>query len=71
MVTPTFEHAHPKIIETTLSFPEFAPTTKNQFIISIHPWDTVNFPVTRLTTPIFDHAYLKIFPNMRFMQENS
>ena len=35
MTMPTFDQAHPKIIEITLYFPEFAPPCKNQFIPSI------------------------------------
>ena len=43
-------HAHfwpadPNIIESTFSFPGFAPTWKNQLIIYIPFWDTVNFRV--------------------------
>ena len=36
-----FDHTHPKIIESTLYFPEFVPACKkNQFIPSVHFWDT-------------------------------
>ena len=38
-----FDHAHPKIIESTFSFPEFVPACKNHFAPSIYFWDTVNF----------------------------
>ena len=38
-----FDQAHPKIIEITFCFPEFAPPCKNQFIPSIRSRDTANF----------------------------
>ena len=52
---PISDHAHPKIIDITLSFPEFAPKCKNWFPLSLHSWVTVNFRVLRLDwpTPIF------------------
>ena len=52
-----FDHAHPKIIESTVSFPEFVPAWKNWF------YSICSFlsPVTRLATPIFDHAHPKNF----------
>ena len=31
-----FDHAHPKIIKSTFSFPEFVPACKNKFIQSVH-----------------------------------
>ena len=55
-------HAHlwphpPQNHWITFSFPEFVPSCKNQFIPSIHSWDTVNFRVP----PISDHTYPKNF----------
>ena len=106
---PFFDHAHPKIIKSTFSFPEFVPAWKNDFIPSVHFWaprpdwshpfltmHTQKFfdqlwifvimyqhakknclyipsvilqiqkilgcPITRMVTPIFDHAHLKNWP---------
>ena len=52
-----FDHAHPKIIESTFSFPEFVPAWK-KWLYSICLFFS---PVTRLVTPIFDHAHPKMF----------
>ena len=67
-----FDHALPKITESTLSFPEFVPACKNQFIPSVQFWDAVNFKVlwpywsqpflTKPTQYIFDQ--LLIFVNL-------
>ena len=54
---PIFDHAHPKTIEITFSFPELHQHTKNQFISSIHSWDTVNF---RVLQPEWQHPFLTI-----------
>ena len=63
--TSISDHAHPKITEVTLSFPEFASEWKKT---SIHSWDIANYnqdikpsPVIRAATPIFDHAQPKHF----------
>ena len=42
---PIFDQAHPKTIEITFSFFEFAPVCQKQSIPSIHSWDTANFRV--------------------------
>ena len=69
-----FDHALPKIIESTLSFPEFVPACKesDQFIPSVQFWDAVNFKVlwsdwsqpflTKPTLYVFDQ--LLIFVNL-------
>ena len=56
MITPNFDDIHPKIIEITISFHEFAPAYENEFIPSTH-----SSPVARLATPISDHVHPKIF----------
>ena len=63
MAMPISHHAHPKIIEITFSFPEFAPACK----ISVHStysflrYSQFRSQVTRLAKPIFDHIYPKKF----------
>ena len=54
MIMPIFDQAQPKIIETTFSFPEFAPSCK-KFIPPIHSWDTANF---RVLWPDWPHPFL-------------
>ena len=49
------DHVHPKIIESTFSFPELVPAWKNHFILSIHFWDKVNF---RVPWPDWPHPFL-------------
>ena len=49
-----FDHAHPKIIESTFSFPEFVPACKKS-VCSIS---------SRLATTICDHAHPKIFDQL-------
>ena len=61
-----FDQAHPKMIETISSFPEYA---RNQFIPFIHSWDKVNFRVSWLDWP---HPILTMptqffFDNFKFM----
>ena len=57
-----FDQAHPKITESTFSFPEFVPAN-NQFIPSVHFWDKgqSESSLTSLATLIFDHTHQKIF----------
>ena len=53
-----FEHAHPKIIESSLGFVEFLLACKKS-VYSISCFLRCNqfwSPVTILATPIFDHA---------------
>ena len=63
MAIPISHHAHPKTIEITFSFPEFAPACK----ISVHSiysflrYSQFQSPVTRLAMPIFHHVYPKNF----------
>ena len=52
-----FDHAHPKIIESTFSLPEFVPACKKIFL----KYSQFYSPVTRLAIQIFDHAHLKNF----------
>ena len=40
-----FDHAHPKIIESSLGFAEFLLASKNQFIQTVAFWDAINFGV--------------------------
>ena len=54
-----FDHAHPKIIESTFSFPEFVSARKKkQFIPSVHFCDTVNL---RGLQPEWPHPFLTMF----------
>ena len=46
-----------KLSEITFSLSEFPPAGKNQFIPSIHSWDTVNF---RVLSPDWPHPFLTI-----------
>ena len=63
MTTPNFDHIHPKIIETTFSFPEFALARKKlvQSICSLLRYSQFKSPVTRLATPNSHHAHRKTF----------
>ena len=56
-------HAHPRIIEITFSFPEFAPACKKSFhfINSFLRYSHFQSPMTKLRTPISDHAHSKNF----------
>ena len=58
-----FDHAHPKIIESTFSSPEFPPACKKPFhsIYSFLRYCQFLSPVTRLATPIFEHVQHKRF----------
>ena len=65
MVMHIFDHAYPKIIEVTFSFPEFPPACKN-LVHSINSFLRYNFrvpwpvwPPTFLTTPL-----LKVFDQL-------
>ena len=62
MTRPIFDQIHSKTSEITFTFPEFVPHAKNQFIPSIHSWDSQFYsPITRLTIPISDYAHPKNF----------
>ena len=50
-----FDHADPKIIESTFNFPEFV----SAWIKWLYSISSFLRPATRLATPIFDHAHLK------------
>ena len=64
MAIPIIDHNHPKIIELTFNFPEFAPPCKkNQFIASVHSWDTVNF---RFPWPDWSNSFLTLPNQKRF-----
>ena len=66
MGTPNSDHAHRKIIEITFSFPEFAPACKIS-VHSIHSflrYSQSQSPITRLATPIFEHAQPKFFDQL-------
>ena len=56
-----FDYSHPKINESTFSFPEFLPACKKSVYLSIHLLTQFLSPVTRLATTIFDHVYPTIF----------
>ena len=58
-----FDHAHPKIIEITFSFPDVVPACKKSVdsICSFLRYSQFWSPVTRLDTPNFDHANPKKF----------
>ena len=72
MTTPNFDHIHPKIIETTFSFPEFAPACKksvhsinsflrySQFKSPVPGWP---YPSLTTPTPGFFHQLL-IYVNL-------
>ena len=67
MTTPIFDQAHPKIIEITFYFPEFAPPCKKSVhsIYSFLRYSQFLSPVTRLAMPIpkfFDQ--LSIYVNL-------
>ena len=63
MATTNSDHDHPKIIESTFSFPEFAPECKISvhFIYSFLRYSQFQSPATRLAMPIFNHVHPKIF----------
>ena len=55
----------PQIIESTFRFPEFVSACKNQFLSSVHFWDTVNFRFPWWDWPaIFDHVCQKKFDQL-------
>ena len=66
MATPNFDHIHPKIIEITFSFPEFAQAHKKSVhsIYSFLRCSEFKSPVTRLATPISDQAKHKTFDQL-------
>ena len=66
MIMPIFDQAQPKIIETTFSFPEFAPSCK-KFIPPIHSWDTANF---RVLWPDWPHPFLTTPTQKTFHAKN-
>ena len=45
LVTPTFDHTHPKIFDQLLIFVIMCQHKKNQFIPSVHSSDAANFRV--------------------------
>ena len=63
MAMPIFDHTHPRIIEITFSFPEFAPVCKKEVhsINSFLRYSQFKSPMTRLATPISNHAHSKDF----------
>ena len=62
-----FDQDHPKIFESTFSFPEFVKTSckkckKSVYsICSFFRYSQFQSLVTRLATPIFDHAHFSNF----------
>ena len=56
-----FDHAHPKIIEITLSFPEFSPVYSINLFLRYSQFLSL---MARLVTPIFDHAHPKFFDQL-------
>ena len=63
MTMPIFNQVHPKIIEITFSFREFAPGCKKSVhcINSYLRYSQFYSPVTRLATPISHHVSPHIF----------
>ena len=61
MIIPIFEQTHPKIIETTFGFAEFALACKKSVhsINSFLRYSQFQSPVSRLVTPISDHPTQK------------
>ena len=61
-VIAIFDHAHPKIIESAFSFPEFVPACKKSIysICSFLRHSQFYSCMTRLP-PSFDHSHPKIF----------
>ena len=69
MAMTIFNHTHPTIIEVTFSFSEFVSAFK-KLVYSINSFLTSNqfqSPVTRVATPIFDHACSKLKTNLKFL----
>ena len=60
-----FHCSHPNIMDSMFCFPEFVPAWKNQFIPSIHFWDSVN---VRGLWPGLPHSILIIHTHERFDQ---
>ena len=60
-----FDQVHPKIFESTFSFPEFVPACKKSVAPSVHFWDTANFRVQR---PDWPHSFLTIHNHEIFDQ---
>ena len=61
-----FDHVHSKIIESTFSFPEFVLACNKSVysICSFLKYSQFQSLVTRLATPIFDHAHPRIFKQL-------
>ena len=51
-----------KSVKSVLSFLNLQQQTKNQFILSIHSWDTINF---RITWPDWLHPLVWIYMNIQ------
>ena len=60
---PILDQTHPKIIEITFCFPEFAPPCKESVhsINSFLRYSQFYSPMTRLATPISGHPHPKMF----------
>ena len=58
---PIFDHTHPKIFESTFTFSDFVKVgckkSRDQFILPVHFWGTVNF---RVSWPDLPHPFLII-----------
>ena len=65
MTTTIFDQAHPKITEITFAFLNLHHHAKNQFLPSIHSWDTANFKVT---WPDWPHTFLAM-PIQKFLDQ--
>ena len=63
MAMPIFDYAHPKTIERTFRFPEFAPAYKKlvHSICSFLRYSQFQSLVTRLAALILDHTHPKCF----------
>ena len=63
MTMPIFDQTHPKIIEITFCFPEFAPPCKKSVysINSFLRYSQFSSPVIRLVTPISAQAHPNFF----------
>ena len=66
LITPNFDHAHPKKFWLVFNFCESESTCKNQFILKVHSLDTANFPspdwpntfLAMRTPKIFNHLLI-------------
>ena len=50
-----FDNAHPKLIESTCSFPEFVPASKNKFIPSELPISLFNLFIFEIQSILESH----------------